>query len=332
MDFQGERRFYPIKEEKYELQLLIPESIYNSHTSIYSIATYCTVKALCNSSILNHCLSPYQITYYLTTDKNPTKRMINYIKTGLDELIENKTIEQVGLYQSYYLLNCSNVWFNTESERFTTISFAELRKIFTAKNVNCFLLLKFYIFLVGTISSSIEVYLDAYQSKTRVVGNLTIDYIAEKSGVSIRSVIEYTKILEELELLYVNRQNDFAIDDKNNIKQLSNVYGRPRDKEYIDAFAANQQKYKSSYRYVQKNVNTVNNNRRLAQMYNQLLKAHKNNEKVKYSSGEIQNIYNYIVSENKKYELLYEKNEYDEYLDKIRDTNIFEKYDFINKM
>ncbi|WP_143452702.1 hypothetical protein [Konateibacter massiliensis] len=332
MNFQGERRFYPIKEEKYDLQLFIPEKIYNSQTySTYAIATYCAIKALCNSSINHHCLTPYQITYYLTMDKKPTKRMIKYIKTGLDELIENRVVIHEGSYQTCYFLNCDSIWFDTEKERFTIISFNEVQIIFKAKNVNCFLLLKFCVFLIGTISASIEVYLDAHQSKTRVVGNLTIDFIAEKSGISIRTVIEYTKILEELGLLYVNRQNDFVIDDKNNIKQLSNVYGRPCDKEYIDIFASNQQKYKSSYRYIQKNINTVNNNRRFAQMFNQLKKSNENNEKNKYSNGEIQDIYNYVVSENKKYELLYEKNKYEEYLEKIRDTDIFNKYDFIRK-
>ena len=48
-----------------------------------------------------------------------------------------------------------------------------------------------------------------------------IDYLAEKAGISKRSEIEYNKILEKEKLLYIHRQNDFVIDDKNNIKSLS---------------------------------------------------------------------------------------------------------------
>ena len=69
---------------------------------------------------------------------------------------------------------------------------------------------------------------------TGIVGNFTIDYLAEKAGISKRSAIEYNKILEKEKLLYIHRQNDFVIDDKNNIKSLSNIYGRYCDMEYID--------------------------------------------------------------------------------------------------
>lgn len=63
----------------------------------------------------------------------------------------------------------------------------------------------------------------------------------------------------------------------------------------------------------------------LAQKYQQLLKGKGEN----YSKSEILSIYYYVLSENKKYEKLYEKNNYDEYLEKIRSVDVFEKYDFI---
>lgn len=65
----------------------------------------------------------------------------------------------------------------------------------------------------------------------------------------------------------------------------------------------------------------------LAQKYQQLLKGKGEN----YSKSEILNIYHYVLSENKKYENLYKKNSYDEYLEKIRSLDVFEKYNFIEK-
>ena len=62
-------------------------------------------------------------------------------------------------------------------------------------------------------------------------------------------------------------------------------------------------------------------------MYQQLLKGNGKN----YTKETIIEIYNYVISENKKYERMYEKNQYEDYLDKIRDTDVFEKYDFIPK-
>ena len=223
-----------------------------------------------------YCTTVQQITYHLTENFSHLKsrnRMVDYIKCGLNELIENNVISKLDEIQKHYILDCSNLWVDTNFTNYTVLNFSEVKRIFQAENINNFLLLRYFIFLVGTISSKITVYLESGEYKNRVVGNFTIDYLAELSGISERSIIEYNKILEELGLLYVFRQQDFVIDKENHIKHLSNIYGRPCDIEYIRAFATNQQKYYESYRYVKNNTSKVNNNRRLAQMYQQLLKG-----------------------------------------------------------
>lgn len=275
-----------------------------------------------------YCVTIQQITYHLTENVNHLKsrnRMVDHIKCGLNELIENNVISKLDEIQKHYILDCSNLWINTEFNNYTILYFSEVQKIFQIENINNFLLLRYFIFLVGTISSKINVYLENGDYKNRVVGNFTIDYLSELSGISERSIIEYNKTLEENGLLYVFRQQDFVIDKENNIKHLSNIYGRPCDIEYIKTFATNQQKYYESYRYVKNNVSKVNNNRRLAQMYQQLLKGRGTD----YTNGEVLDIYNYVISENKKYERLYEKKGYEEYLEKIRDTEIFKQFNFI---
>ena len=201
-----------------------------------------------------------------------------------------------------------------------------MQQIFKIKNINNFTLLRYFIFIIGTINWNITVYLPNGEYKNGVVGNFTIDYLAEKAGISKRSAIEYNKILEKEKLLYIHRQNDFVIDDKNNIKSLSNIYGRASDIEYITTFAKNQQKHYESYRYLENNNKKANNKRRLAQMYQQLVKRGGNN----YSERDIEEIYNYVITENEKYERMYLKNKCEDYLDKIRDTEIFKKYDFIS--
>lgn len=275
-----------------------------------------------------HCVTIQQITYHLTENVNHLKsrnRMVDYIKCGLNELIENNVISKLDEIQKHYILDCSNLWIDTEFNNYTILYFSEVQKIFQIENINNFLLLRYFVFLVGTISSKINVYLENGDYKNRVVGNFTIDYLSELSGISERSIIEYNKTLEENGLLYVFRQQDFVIDKENNIKHLSNIYGRPCDIEYIKTFATNQQKYYESYRYVKNNISKVNNNRRLAQMYQQLLKG----RGADYTNGEVLDIYNYVISENKKYERLYEKKGYEEYLEKIRDTEIFKQFNFI---
>jgi len=101
---------------------------------------------------------------------------------------------------------------------------------------------------------------------------------------------------------------------------LANVYGRSEDKLYIDEFATNVKKYKGSYNYVTGKKEKSNNNRSKAQKYNGLVNGRE------YSHEEILQIYHYVKSENKKYQSLYEKDGQDSHIEKIRDTDIFNKY------
>lgn len=314
------------REDNKDKYLFIPDYISNSPAiSNYAIGVYCALQALNSATFKKHCITPQQIYYYLFEDDKPTKYKVNFIRCGLDELIKEEIVAQIGEINKCYILDCSPLWIEFENSKYTMITFDEVRKIFHVENTNNFLLLKYFIFIISTISSKIEVWLDPVTSKRHVVGNFTIDYISQISGISERSIVEYNKILEDIGLLYINRQNDFVINDDNEIRQLSNAYGRPIDREYIDSFVLQSQKHKESYKYVKKSISAVNNNRRLAQMYVQLLKS---NDK-KYSEHDIKTIYDYVVSENKKYERLYEKDGYEDHLEKIRDVNIFEKYDFI---
>ena len=65
---------------------------------------------------------------------------------------------------------------------------------------------------MGTISSSITVFLHNGENKNRVVGNVSIEYLSHISGISDRTIIEYNKLLEKNNLLYVYRQRDFVLD------------------------------------------------------------------------------------------------------------------------
>ena len=152
--------------------------------------------------------------------------------------------------------------------------------------------------------------------------------ISQISRITQKSIVEYNKILENIGLIYIYRQNDFIINkDTGEITRLTNVYGRPEDKIYIDTFAINQQKYKDSYRYVENNIKKANDKRQFAQIYNQI---YKNNDS-KYSQEKIQQVYEYVLQENHKYEALYKKNNDETYLEKIRDVQIFNKYNFLIK-
>lgn len=311
-------------QEVNDLRVFIPDFMTQQNMSNYSLAVYGTLQFISTSTFLSRqCVTINQIAYLLNSEETQTKRYLNYIQTGIDELISENIIEMICDKQKHYILDCGKLWIDTKKERFTVITFGEIQTIFKIQNVNNFMLLRYFVFIISTISGQITVYVDT-SSKKRVVGTYTIDKLSELSGISIRSVIEYNKLLENSNLIYIHRQNDFVIDEKDNIKRLPNVYGRCSDKLYIDKFSENQQKYKESYKYKEKSVAKANNNRRLAQMYQQILKG--NGEK--YSTSEISDIHNYVIAQNKKYECLYNKHNNEEFLDKIRDTDVFEQFGY----
>lgn len=313
-----------------KITLFLPEQLTkNSNISNYAIATFCVLQALSIPTQMEmQCITNEQLVYYLTGKVPESRnRIYDYIKCGLNELIDNNFITKVERTNKYYILDCSDLWIDTEKEKFTIISFEEVKQIFKIQGINHFWLLKYFILLISTISNKITVYLENGDYKNRVVGNYTIEYLAKVADISERSAIEYNSVLEEAGLIYICRPEDFVIDDDNNITRLNNAYGRPCDSEYVDKFVMSQEKRNESYRYTQNNISKANNKRRLAQMYQQLKKG----EGKHYTNGEILDIYNYVISENEKYYRMCEKNQYEGYLNKIRDIEIFKKYDFIKE-
>lgn len=308
---------------------MIPKSISdNKEYSNYAVTVYCLLQELSVPTQLSvQCVTCNQLVFYLTGDTSQQRnRITDYIKCGIRELVDNNVIRKIEEFSKHYILDCQNLWINSLQGNFTKIYFEEIQTIFSVKSINQFSLLRYFIFLIGTLSGKITVYLENGEFKNGVVGNFTIEYLARLSGLGERTVIEYNKILEKKHLIYIYRQKDFVFEEDNGIRQLPNVYGRYCDVEYVDNFAKNQKQYKESYNYRKNNHEKANAKRKLAQMYLQIKKG----KGEKYTEREILDIYHYVLEENKKYERMYEKNKYEDYLDKIRDVSIFEKYEFLN--
>ena len=136
-----------------------------------------------------------QLTYYLTGEISQQRnRITDYIKCGINELEEKGIIVKQKEFSKHYILDCQNLWIDTDSGNFTKIFFDEVQQIFKIKNINNFTLLRYFVFVVGTLNWNITVYLVNGEYKNGIVGNFTIDYLAEKTGISTRSAIEYNKI------------------------------------------------------------------------------------------------------------------------------------------
>ena len=65
--------------------------------------------------------------------------MVDYIKCGLNELIENNVVSKLDEIQKHYILDCSSLWIDTEFTNYTVLNFSEVQRIFQAENINNFL-------------------------------------------------------------------------------------------------------------------------------------------------------------------------------------------------
>lgn len=311
------------------IQLWLSKKVYtSSDISIYGLAAYCAIKTLLyNEETTQICTSYEILAYQLTKNIHCSRRFYDGIKTGYGELIQYGFVKKIDSKSKFDVVDCSKLFGIKKEDFFTIISYAEILKIFQIENINVFMLLKYFIFLIGSINSSIDVYINSYEHKNCVVGNMTFQYLAQETGISRSSIIEYNRILEENELIYIYDQHDFVIDNTSSIKTLPSVYGRFSDKDFIEEFGANQTQYNKSYTYVKGNAEKTNSKRRLAQIYNQLCK----NNDSKYSKKDIIEVYSYVLNENKKYKTIYKQKHDEACLKKIRDVNIFKKYDFLER-
>ena len=101
-----------------EITLSIPERFITDNTfSNYSLAVYCVLRTLSQPTQLPIlCITQNQIEFYLTGKLSKRRLMSDYIKCGINELVDNHIIEKVDEQQKHYILDCSNLWTNTSKE------------------------------------------------------------------------------------------------------------------------------------------------------------------------------------------------------------------------
>ena len=314
-------------EEK-KINIFVPNCLLNNdNVSEYGLLVYCVLQKYAFREEDKICVTLQQIVFSIIGSVVERRsRMYENIIQGLEELKSANLIKVDDVIQKHYILDVSDMTIDTSKGNFTIVYFNEIRRIFEIDGVNNFILLKYFVNLIGTISSSIEVVLPSGMSKNRVVGNYTIEYLSKTSKISIRSAIDYNKILESNKLIYIYRNDDFLLFN-GEIRQLSNVYGRFSDYEYVDVYGLRLSQMENGY----KKTNTAtdpNKKRRLAQIYTQIHKHHK----MDYTKEQILEVYNYVLKENERYQKLYDDSKFDNYLDKIRDVEIFKEFDFLKEM
>lgn len=291
---------------KLKLSKQIIENKQLSHEAIivYTgiVASY---KCDCNAVLTNKNM----LNYYLTQTRKIPRRFEENLRKGIQELLDNNIVvckEKVGI--DYYF-DFKNIRLD-ENDKFVFVDFEDVRKIMMSNYQNKGGLLRLYFCMLSTFISKNHIKdirdSDKYNN---ILGMMSQKYLCDITGLSSRSVVEYIKVLEQLELIYVSRCSFMFKDSKGNIKQHNNIYGRYSDRELVDEFAKIRYDMYDDLHKV-KRTTATNNARSLMQKYNCL----RNN--TEYNKEMVDAIYDYVCSYNEKYPK------------KAKDMKPFEKYGY----
>ena len=311
------------------ISIWMPKSlVLDKNTPSYTIATFAVLRAYYSCMKEENdviATSPTQLCYFLHQTSDMPRILIAKFKLGLDDLIERKYITKLNHACSEYIVDCSKMFVDYKTEPFVSVQFREVRKIFQLKTeCNIFELFRYFVHFVGSILNKLASGPDEYSRKTRIVGNMTFNWLSRMAGIAERTLYKYNEVLEEAGLIYIERSQTLRIgydSDGNPIVSTSPYYyGRLADKEYIKEFAAKQ----IVTGCVVNLPSDANKKRSLAQKY-QMLRQNKENNFDRY---EIADIYRYIVSRNAVVMKIYKKKGDESVLKKMRDLSVFEKYGF----
>ena len=272
-------------------------------------------------------ISAEQLCFALTGDI--IDAYLDMLINGINGLLKRRLITSDGDSQSQYgyIIDVSQIYFNTKEIYFTIVEEWEIKKILTwskikyvSKRVS---LMRYFIVLISTFNHS----KDALYGGGKI-GHMSIKYIADKAKTSDKSAKRYNKDLEEMQLLYVYRTNDKYLID-GHFKQIKNTYSRYADKEICNAFAYENESQGYIHNVVIpiKNKEKADYNRSLGAKYRALVKWYVNGEAYKYDDYTIHNVYWYIKNKNAKLEELIAK-KHDVSGGKLSDNDL----EYINKL
>lgn len=302
--------------------ILSTEIIRNKSIENEGLMAYIGLKILHNIKLKKYLLQPRDLTYYLTNKIQSDKNFFAAITKGFKILSEENLITILGQDKcgKKFEVDISNLYLDIDNSPFTQINQNEVCKILNSDFRFRYSLLRYFTILVSTF----DICYDDSVTRNKMsyfASNYGLEFLSKLSGFNVNSIIKYNNALEELGLIYVYNDKNFIMTKSGQVRYPTNFYTRYENKSVLLRYLGKSEKDL---------VNTDNDlfkisnvKRKLTQRYYQLYK--KNN----YTKPEVQEIYEFILSENERMRKLYEEKGNKKYLDKIKDVEIFNKYQII---
>lgn len=300
-----------------------------------TIAVYTALRMIQNSNINEYYVNMKLLAYQLSNNLIFSRKYMERLSDGLNELITKKYITIVANNADKdYILDISNLIINNRTDEnkdktfFVVIKSEEIHKIMNLDSrLDKFSILRYFMCMLSTINHNATYYDVMGKEYYNFVGFMTNDYIGSLCGVaSYITYDKYNHLLEDSELIYIFRHSVMLRDEKGQLKNLPNHYGRFKDKELIIGYAVNRENFELGEDAVDKRANE---SRSLMQKYYCMIKYG-----TEYPGKEVRRIYRYVHYRNqqneKNYRQAIEKGySGEEFLDKIVPEDIFYKYEYL---
>lgn len=300
-----------------------------------AIAVYTALRMIQNLSTNKYYVNIKLLVFQLTDNIILSRKYMERLADGLNELIAKEYIQVVtNNGERDYVLDTGNLIIDNHSDGnkdktfFVVIESEEIHKIMNLDSrLDKFSVLRYFMSMISTINHNATYFDVMGNAYDNFVGFMTNDYIGSLCGVtSYTTYDKYNRLLEDNELIYIFRHDVMLRDDKGQLKNLPNHYGRYKDKELIIGYSVNRENFELGEDAVDKRANE---SRSLMQKYYCMVKYG-----TEYSQKETKRIHRYVHYRNqqneKKYEQAIEKGySGDVFLNKIVPEDVFQKYDYL---
>ena len=309
--------------------------ISDKELSSNAVVAYTALRMIQNLNTNKYYVNIKLLAFQLTDDITFSRKYVERLSDGLNELIIKRYIEIVANNADKdYILDISNLIIDNNSDGskdktfFVVIDSDEIHKIMNLDSrLDKFSVLRYFMCMLSTVNYSATYYDVMGKEYINFVGFMTNDYIGSLCGVaSYTTYDKYNHLLEANEMIYIYRHNILIRDEKGQLKNLPNHYGRYKDKELIIGYAISRENFELGEDIVDKKANE---SRSLMQKYYCMVKYG-----TEYPEEETKRIHRYVHYRNqqneKKYNQAKEKGySGEEFLDKIVPEDVFQKYDYL---
>ena len=256
------------------------------------------------------------LSHELTNNQIASQSITTSILSGINGLIDKKIVVSINDNKrrtNDWVLDISKLVIDNQKDKkkkefYSSVSFKYITKILNSRNKDKLQLLRFYCYLITTISKT---------GDKAGVGFTSYQNMASSIGICRQTISKYMNKLEENKIIYIYRSADSII-DSDGIREIPNTYGDIANekkivlvgKSHVENYGENAKKVKSS---------RSSKTRSASVKYSILKKEIEDTGEVRYNYNELKEIYEVLVEYNEKYR--HEES-------RLKDLSIFSIYDF----